>query len=224
MLQEAIKHGLSRYFTGSPCKNGHISQRATKTRNCLTCERLRGRFRRATSPETLREYGRKYRYNLRLAALDFLGHQCGECGVTDFRVLQIDHVNGNGAAERRTYGNSPSKILKRVLNGDKNYQILCANCNWLKRIEKGESINTRKLAELRTKLLKTFGNKCSVCGFASSDCLQLDHIHGDGTKERKLLGHSRMYTYAINNPKNYQLLCANCNWIKRHKNKECKSK
>lgn len=29
------------YFTGEPCKNGHISKRYTKTYNCLECQRER---------------------------------------------------------------------------------------------------------------------------------------------------------------------------------------
>jgi hypothetical protein len=36
-LQEAISRGLTRYFTGRPCKRGHISQRNTITSACLAC-------------------------------------------------------------------------------------------------------------------------------------------------------------------------------------------
>ena len=32
---------LNRYFTGKLCKNGHISERNTKTGNCLICCRNR---------------------------------------------------------------------------------------------------------------------------------------------------------------------------------------
>lgn len=35
--QDAIAQRLSRYFTGLPCKHGHISQRYTKTLNCIEC-------------------------------------------------------------------------------------------------------------------------------------------------------------------------------------------
>ena len=34
---EAEKTGLSRYFTGKPCKRGHIAQRFTKWRACIAC-------------------------------------------------------------------------------------------------------------------------------------------------------------------------------------------
>lgn len=35
--EEAIKKGLTRYFTGVPCINGHVSERSTADRNCRAC-------------------------------------------------------------------------------------------------------------------------------------------------------------------------------------------
>ena len=73
----------------------------------------------------------------RAAALAFLGNRCVRCGFSDVRALQIDHVNGNGYAERNGSGGAMA-IYKRVLAGSQNYQLLCANCNWIKRVEQGE--------------------------------------------------------------------------------------
>lgn len=77
-----------------------------------------------------------------------LGNKCSNinCPIPkdkmDNRCLQIDHVNNNGAKERKIY--SPSqliiKILKEIKKGSKDYQLLCPYCNWLKRyviIKKG---------------------------------------------------------------------------------------
>jgi hypothetical protein len=36
----ALKRGLTRYFTGKPCKRGHISERKTCDWTCLMCKRL----------------------------------------------------------------------------------------------------------------------------------------------------------------------------------------
>jgi hypothetical protein len=54
--------------------------------------------------------------------------------------------------------------------------------------------------------------------------LQLDHVNGGGTCERKQKrwGNTRVYMDALAHPAKYQLLCANCNWIKRHENGEIK--
>lgn len=35
--KEARKRGLKRYFTGEPCKYGHLVERRTSTSTCLTC-------------------------------------------------------------------------------------------------------------------------------------------------------------------------------------------
>jgi hypothetical protein len=38
--KEAQQARLNKYFTGRPCKRGHISQRKTKTAGCTTCQNL----------------------------------------------------------------------------------------------------------------------------------------------------------------------------------------
>lgn len=37
--QTALNAGLQTYFTGRPCKRGHISERFTSTWTCVTCSR-----------------------------------------------------------------------------------------------------------------------------------------------------------------------------------------
>ena len=39
--EQAIKNGLSVYFTGKSCKHGHTDKRYTSTGHCLECLRLR---------------------------------------------------------------------------------------------------------------------------------------------------------------------------------------
>lgn len=36
---EAVSLGLKRYFTGKPCKNGHIAERALPSSNCVVCSK-----------------------------------------------------------------------------------------------------------------------------------------------------------------------------------------
>jgi hypothetical protein len=68
----------------------------------------------------------------------FLGGRCAKCGNNDLRVLQIDHVNGDGRQEYLTLGGS-YRIAGRVLEHPTDYQALCANCNWIKRWERHET-------------------------------------------------------------------------------------
>ena len=58
----------------------------------------------------------------------------GSRGCTDPRCLQIDHVNGDGADDRRFFKHILSFYRFVIKNGSQGkYQALCANCNWIKR-------------------------------------------------------------------------------------------
>ena len=87
---------------------------------------------------TILRWRRKYQ-KLRDATLAYLGNKCAHCGLSDARVLQVDHVFGGGWREHKTIGSH--QIFRRVLSGshDEEYQLLCANCNWIKRAERGET-------------------------------------------------------------------------------------
>ena len=41
LRKEAIELGLKHYFTGKPCKYGHVSERSTKSGKCVGCEDIR---------------------------------------------------------------------------------------------------------------------------------------------------------------------------------------
>lgn len=85
---------------------------------------------------------REYTIRLRLSALETLGGKCVSCGFSDKRALQIDHVNGGGKYDiARTGKGGPfcSQVIKSFLKKENKYQLLCANCNWIKRSEKAET-------------------------------------------------------------------------------------
>ena len=83
---------------------------------------------------------------LRFAVLEKFGAACRACRITDARVLCIDHVHGGGKKELSSM--SRSAYLKKVLaDTEGNYQILCHNCNWIKRHEEGEVRGVRPVLE-----------------------------------------------------------------------------
>lgn len=87
------------------------------------------------------EYIRKAREKLKNEIFKLLGNQCTHCKIKDKQVLQIDHVYGGGNKERKAIGNPISyykKILEKIKFGSQDYQLLCANCNIIKRIERKE--------------------------------------------------------------------------------------
>ena len=81
----------------------------------------------------------------------------------------------------------------------------------------------------REKLFELLGDKCVRCGFSDKRALQFDHINGGGLKDiknktkRKKVSDS-YYKYYLNHPEEaktkLQVLCANCNWIKKYENNE----
>lgn len=82
--------------------------------------------------------------------------KCACCGETELVFLQLDHINDDGAEHRRQIGmaqGNPYQVGKQkqkvqyggnslpcwlIKNGfPEGFQVLCANCNWGKRHEKG---------------------------------------------------------------------------------------
>ncbi len=98
--------------------------------------------KRIHTPESLkartREYGKKYQRNLRQRIVELLGRKCVRCGFNDWRALQVDHVNGGGDLERRTLKLTTIRFIDHLLASHGKYQLLCANCNWIKRYENHE--------------------------------------------------------------------------------------
>lgn len=54
--QQAKNQHLSRYFTGKPCTNGHISERSTKNGHCIECDRMRSEKFRNERPEVMQKW------------------------------------------------------------------------------------------------------------------------------------------------------------------------
>ena len=82
-------------------------------------------------------YARRYASKLRLTIVHQLGSKCKRCGFADWRALQIDHCNGGGNAHRKRIG-SGTKYYQSMLEDLSLYQLLCANCNWIKKYERNE--------------------------------------------------------------------------------------
>ena len=91
-------------------------------------------YRRKKLFNTKEWYRRK-----RLAVLSLLGNKCVMCGIDDFRVLQIDHIQGGGYKDKKSRTEAYwTTVINSVLKKENKYQLLCANCNWIKRFENNE--------------------------------------------------------------------------------------
>jgi hypothetical protein len=82
-------------------------------------------------------YYRKQNLKVKLELFEKLGGVCQKCGFEDHRALQIDHVNNDGYIDR-VYTNKLNAITRyRYIMADTSgkYQLLCANCNFIKKYE-----------------------------------------------------------------------------------------
>jgi hypothetical protein len=102
---------------------------------------------RAKNKDKIKEKKKADYQAFRIGLLDKLGGKCVQCGFSDWRGLQIDHVHDGGTKHRKQFKNANSismiryyrHIMENVLSGD--YQLLCATCNLLKYLQK------RKMAQ-----------------------------------------------------------------------------
>ena len=109
-------------------------------------DRAFGRSHRKTSDDpalnALRERKRNcanaINRKLRESALSAIGSKCSRCGELDIDVLQIDHVNGGGRQEVISLGSQSLLYKKIIRDSGCGYQCLCANCNWIKKLENDE--------------------------------------------------------------------------------------
>lgn len=121
--------------------------------SCKLCRSIEHMVYKSKNPEKVREqkrhsyeknyerhskFGMRYYNAMRDKVFSVLGNACVRCGFSDKRALQIDHINGGGSQENRNM--SRHEFMKKVISvGRKEYQLLCANCNWIKRAENGEN-------------------------------------------------------------------------------------
>jgi len=73
-----------------------------------------------------------YRRRVRAKVTAAYGGSCACCGESEPLFLTIDHVENNGAEERRRMGSGgPHRLLLRLIreNYPSGYRVLCWNCN-----------------------------------------------------------------------------------------------
>lgn len=92
-----------------------------------------------TRTEIQRQKSKNYRECLRNSLLNILGGaKCTECGFNGMAALQFDHIYNDGAKDRKRFNSHNSFLKYYVTHEDEakeKLQVLCANCNWMKRGE-----------------------------------------------------------------------------------------
>lgn len=147
--------------------------------------------------------------------------------------------------ERKAATKTKCRICNTTLNESNHYRsshsshgYICKDCK--KKFEKENSARRRSESPEKTKLSVKRSKdklkesvfkyyccgdiKCKRCGFYDIRALTIDHINGEGFKHKKELGSAgnTMYRWIKkhNYPPGFQVLCMNCQFIKRCENNE----
>ena len=112
----------------------------------------------------------------------------------------------------------------------KKHSYICKECNYEyhKKWQQNNKNRQNQLQNesnhrLRDEVINEYGGKCACCGEERKEYLSIDHINGGGRKHRKEMGFSnsdQFYRWLRQNdyPKEFQVLCFNCNCAKRNYN------
>jgi len=103
------------------------------------------------NPGSLKLAEARKRY--RAAAIALHGSKCCKCGFSDIRALQFDHVNAGGHTHIKNESTRPSYYKQIICAEVGRFQLLCANCNWIKRHENKE---IGHLSEINSQVMKKY--------------------------------------------------------------------
>jgi hypothetical protein len=195
-------------------------------------KKLHREYRR-TNLEYVREESKKWAQKCRLLVLDHYSNgtmTCAICGEDNINFLTIDHINGGGRRHLReiragSIAQWLSTQYRKTGEWPQGFQVLCANCNSIKSFEENGYTSRNWTSKFRSKICKTLGGRCVICGFEDDRALNIDHANGGGKKEMRRFKSSQAYYRNIRNKiqaeigifgcsKSYQLLCANHNFEK----------
>jgi len=123
----------------------------------------------------------------------------------------LDKKEGNRRRQASYYARHRDEVLQRKRERRQSPEVRQQETDY----------NRNRRRATKQQVHDLYDNKCARCGFSDARALQIDHIEGGGRKERADdKAYITMYLRILKNPAPYQLLCANCNWIKRIENRE----
>lgn len=134
----SAKYVPGKFFTGQPCKNGHIAERWKYNGICVDCKR---EMDKTSNLKAGKKYRVKKEYGLSLEQVEIMMvEQDSKCAIcmdtfTTVHHTQIDHCHNTGNVRG----------------------LLCISCNWLLGKSKDNPALLRRAADY---LERTKENKC----------------------------------------------------------------
>lgn len=237
--------------------NGIRRHMNTKSEKKKELARIRGRARYARNPSDEKSRVNKHREKLKSTVKNLLGGTCECCGEAELEFLTVDHTNQDGGGLKRKGWFYTYSEIKRAFDSEdpeiitdikKRFRILCWNCNMSARNSNGvcshrrskrpqpKTYGGKRMRERFQYAKAALGGECVCCGENKEEFLSIDHIHNDGSKERRIkegLRYTHTYYLKVESAfrwgsyqdikdvlERYQLMCHKCNQSKA-RGKEC---
>ena len=139
----------------------HLCNQTYRAKNPEKIRQM-ARARYAKNKEEMHEWNRNYRkqHPLTVAKIKYRYYdkrkmqcfqhyspelKCQKCGFDDIRALSIDHIDGNGRAHRKQIGGVSINIWLVTHGYPPGYQVLCMNCQFIKKHERQEMPGRQKV-------------------------------------------------------------------------------
>lgn len=186
LTQKAAREvGSKRYFTGKPCKYGHIADRNTKNGTCYECSAIRGKAWFNANADKVKAQAKEWSRNNqdRKKATD---KAYRETNYETLRSRKFEYYHENAEAIKEK-----SRLWKR----DNPARVTQHNTNRraIKLSAEG-SYTDDDVEVLRAKQ----GNRCAICSKKLSKTYHVDHV-------------TPLSRGGTNWPTNLQITCPKCN-------------
>lgn len=162
--KEAKEIGLTRYFTGKPCKHGHVAERWVSKHVCSTCLSLAKKVYRKNNAEEVAAYQKKYmkdnRETLRIKEAEYR--------------RKNPHYNRNKCAKRK-YAKKNSIPSWYSKQDETYYRYLKEQCRYLEKIT-GIQFHVDHIIPIQGKL---------VCGLHVTENWQILEAYKNIIKRNK---------------------------------------
>lgn len=196
----ATKLGLPHYFTGKPCKYGHIVGRRTTNGRCLECERLSVKDWQKNNPQIVKKLKAQFHVanrEKRIAqAKDWRAKNKEK--VIEYRQLTREKSIAYASNYKKVNKEKINNYFESYRNNNKDKRVAWEN---KRRAAKNASLGQHTSDDIKA-LFVLQKAKCASCHCDISKSYHVDHI-------------TPLSKGGSNDYKNLQLLCPPCN-LKKH--------